>query len=266
MTAIRKSEAKIRIQKALDEISTLKGESRASQVFQKWYRNTRLALQHIFGEDSSQVQEYNDVSYSPIFVSDATIASAYSSGLSKTEALLSSMFEEIDDYWRDEQPVTPSHQESDRYEWEISRRIFVVHGRDEGTLQTVVRVLEKLELVPIVLKDQSNEGRTVIEKFEDYSDVGFAVALCTPDDVGALATDADNLRPRPRQNVVLEWGFFVGRLGRNRVCALIKSEVELPSDYAGVMYIKVDDSGAWQLELVRELSSAGIQTDANKLV
>ena len=266
MTAVRKSEAKIRIQKALDEIPTLTGESLDSQVFQKWYRNTRLALQYVFGVDSSQVQEFNDISYSPIVVSDTAFASAYRSGLSQTEALLSSMYEEIDDYWDDEQSIKPSHQESDGSEREISRRIFVVHGRDEGTLQMVVRVIEKLELVPIVLKDQSNEGRTVIEKFEDYSDVGFAVALCTPDDAGALATEADNLRPRPRQNVVFEWGFFVGRLGRNRVCALTKNSVELPSDYAGVLYIDLDDAGAWQFLLCREFSSAGIEVDANKLV
>ena len=266
MMSIPKSEAKERIQKALDEVPTLRAQSRSSQAFQRWYRGTRLALEYIFGKTSPQVQEFNDISYSSIVISSAAIASAYTSGLNQTEALLASMLDEIEDYWPDDQPAATSRLESDAPEPEISRRIFVVHGRDEGTLQMVVRALEKLELVPIVLKDQSNEGRTVMEKFEDYSDVGFAVALCTPDDVGALSTEADNLRPRPRQNVVLEWGFFVGRLGRNRVCALTKNGVELPSDYAGVLYIDLDDTGAWQFSLCREFSAAGIEVDANKLV
>ena len=266
MMSMSKSEAKNRIQKALDGIPALRKEGRRNQNFQIWYRNTRLMLEHLFGKDSSQVEEFTDISYSPIFVSSSAIAAAFASGLSSTEALLNSILEEIGLYWPDEEHSHTSGRVKDAPEPSLSRRIFVVHGRDEGTLQTVMRVLEKLELEPIVLKDQSNEGRTVIEKFEDYADVGFAVALCTPDDVGTLATETDNLRPRPRQNVVLEWGFFVGRLGRNRVCALTKSEVELPSDYAGVVYINLDDAGAWQMLLCRELSSAGIEVDANKLV
>ena len=146
-----------------------------------------------------------------------------------------------------------------------TKQIFVVHGRDDGTKAMVARVLEQLELEPIILQEQPNQGRTIIEKFEDYAQVGFAVILCTPDDVGALESAQDNLRPRPRQNVVLEWGFFLGKIGRNRVCALIKGDMEIPSDYAGVIYLPLDDAGAWQIRLVAELQNAGFPVDANKL-
>ena len=147
----------------------------------------------------------------------------------------------------------------------MSNRVFVVHGRDEGTRSIVARFLESLNLEAIILQERANEGRTIIEKFEDYADVGFAVVLCTPDDVCKLDTEGEELRPRPRQNVVLEWGFFLGSLRRNRVCALLKGDVEIPSDYAGVVYIRLDESGGWQTQLAIELQRAGLPVDLNDL-
>ena len=142
----------------------------------------------------------------------------------------------------------------------------MVSGRDEGTTDTVARFLENLELDPVILREQPNEGRTIIEKFEEYAQVGFAVVLCTPDDVGALAAEQDQLKSRPRQNVVLEWGYFLGKIGRQRVCALIRGDMEIPSDYSGVVYIRMDDSQGWQLQLTRELYQAGLPVDANKIL
>ena len=130
----------------------------------------------------------------------------------------------------------------------------------------MARFLENLELEPVILQEQPNEGRTIIEKFEEYAQVGFAVILCTPDDVGALATEQAQLKPRPRQNVLLEWGFFLGLIGRGRVCALVKGDVEIPSDYSGVVYIQMDDSQGWQFQLLRELHKAGLPVDANRLL
>lgn len=147
----------------------------------------------------------------------------------------------------------------------MTNRVFVVHGRDEGTRSIVARFLESLKLEAIILQEQANEGRTVIEKFEDYADVGFAVVLCTPDDIGKLDAEGEELRPRPRQNVVLEWGFFLGSLRRNRVCALLKGDVEIPSDYAGVVYIKLDESEGWRTQLAIELQRAGLPVDLNDL-
>jgi predicted nucleotide-binding protein len=142
--------------------------------------------------------------------------------------------------------------------------VFLVHGRDEAALQATARFLEKLRLPVIVLREQPNEGRTIIEKFVDYSDVGFAVVLLTPDDRGGLASDAYGaLRLRSRQNVILELGFFLGKLGRKRVCALYQEEVEIPSDYGGVAFVKLDKGCAWRLELAREMKAAGLEIDMN---
>ena len=131
----------------------------------------------------------------------------------------------------------------------------------------VARFLEGLELKPIILQEQPNEGRTIIEKFEDYAGtVGFAVAICTPDDVGALATEPDNLKPRMRQNVVLELGYFAGKIGRKRVCALVKGDIETPSDYDGVVYIPMDAAEGWKLQLARELRAADLPVNMDGLL
>jgi predicted nucleotide-binding protein len=147
----------------------------------------------------------------------------------------------------------------------VSRAIFVVHGHDEGARETVAGFLRKLDLTPIILHEHANQGRTIIEKFEDKSnDVGFAVVLLTPDDVGG--TDATKLQPRARQNVILELGYFVAKLGRDRVCALKKGDIEVPTDYIGVGYVDLDPKGGWRLDLAREIKAAGIDVDLNKAV
>ena len=147
-----------------------------------------------------------------------------------------------------------------------SREVFLVHGRDEAAKQAVARFIEKLDLTPVILHEQPSEGRTIIEKFEKYSNVGFAIVLITPDDVGALAEEKRNLKPRARQNVILELGFFLGKLGRHRVCALYKQDVEIPSDYKGVLFIPMDAGNGWQLSLAKEIKAAGIKLDLNKVI
>ena len=134
-----------------------------------------------------------------------------------------------------------------------SKKVFVVHGRDDQTKSRVARFLEILGLTPVILHEQSNQGRTIIEKFEQHADVSFAVVLLTPDDVGGLRSGQTTLERRPRQNVIFEMGYFIGRLGRSRVCAITKGEVEIPSDYSGVLYIELDNSEEWQAALGKEL-------------
>src|SRR5262249_21992550 len=118
----------------------------------------------------------------------------------------------------------------------------------------------------VILHEQASQGKTIIEKFESHADVGFAVILLTPDDVGAssAAYQAEQpLAPRARQNVVFEHGFFIGRFGRGRVCALHKG-IEIPSDLQGVIYVPFDEKGAWRLDLAREMKAAGMNVDLNK--
>ncbi|TDG05286.1 hypothetical protein E1N52_26485 [Paraburkholderia guartelaensis] len=145
----------------------------------------------------------------------------------------------------------------------MSNKVFIVHGHDGEARETVARYLHGLGFEPVILHEQANQGRTVIEKIEANRDVGFAVVLLTPDDVGRSVKE-DELKPRARQNVLLELGYFICHLGRERVCALRRGNVDIPSDFAGVVWESMDDGGGWRLALARELRAAGHEVDLNK--
>lgn len=137
-----------------------------------------------------------------------------------------------------------------------SNSIFIVHGRDDAAKTEVARLVERAGLEAIILHEQANGGRTIIQKFEDHgSAAGFAIVIMTPDDLGGLNTTS--LQPRARQNVIGEMFWFAGRLGRERVCALKKGAIEVPTDFAGVGYVDMDDSGTWKKVVLRELDHAG---------
>jgi predicted nucleotide-binding protein len=145
-------------------------------------------------------------------------------------------------------------------------KVFVVHGRDDLAKVTVARFLEKLGLQAVILHEQASAGRTLIEKIEAYTDVGFAIVVYTPDDVGAEAATKPALKHRARQNVVFEHGYLIGKLGRSNVCALLKGDVEKPSDISGIVYVPFDDRGAWNTEVAKEMNHAGYTIDLNRLV
>jgi hypothetical protein len=146
-------------------------------------------------------------------------------------------------------------------------KVFVVHGHDRDLTNQVLEFLERIDLTPISLGEEPNKGMTIIEKFESHADVGFAVVLFSPDDLGAdkESAKAGNLQPRARQNVVLELGYFIARLGRSRVCALRRGDVEVPSDILGFGYVDFDSNLLWQQQPIRELHAAGYKLDPNIL-
>ena len=160
-----------------------------------------------------------------------------------------------------EAPSMPSVDGLDERPFGVnSRKVFVVHGHDDAAKDRVALFLQKVKLDTIILHEQPNGGRTIIEKFETYSgDVAFAVVLLTPDDRWDDTS-------RARQNVIMELGYFIGRLGRTRVCALHKGKVELPSDYQGVLYVEMDDSGTWKNKLAQELVQAKVPIDLSALL
>ena len=172
------------------------------------------------------------------------------------------MIIEIEGYWEDEAVEQLLNEPYDEVK-PGPNKIFLVHGRDTIIKKQVDSFLKALGLFPVILHEQSNQGLTIIEKFEKHANVDFAVALLTPDDVGGLQVDDGNLESRARQNVVLELGYFIGRLGRDRVCAMTKGDVELPSDYTGIVYISLDDLATWKGELARELKAAGFEVNTS---
>jgi predicted nucleotide-binding protein len=148
-----------------------------------------------------------------------------------------------------------------------TRKVFLVHGHHEAAREKIARFLERLDLEPVILHEQPNKGRTIIEKFTDYSQVAYAVVLLTGDDIGGTkGTAKTSLLPRARQNVIFELGYFLGKLGRDRVCALYEPGVDILSDYTGVLYLQLDSSDSWRLLLARELKAVGLPVDMNKAV
>lgn len=137
-------------------------------------------------------------------------------------------------------------------------RVFIVHGRDDEAKHEVARFVEKLKLKAIILHEQNSTGRTIIEKLEHFTDVDFALVLLTPDDIGGLKNDLKSLRPRARQNVILELGYLMGKLGRPKVCALVKGNIEKPADYDGVVYILMDENEGWKKKVLNELLALNI--------
>lgn len=146
----------------------------------------------------------------------------------------------------------------------VKSRVFVVHGHDPR-YQAVARLIEKLGLDAVVLKEQPSEGRTIMEKLEAQSDVGFAVVLFTPDDLGSASKSGAEVLGRARQNVVFELGYFVGKLGRKHVALLYVDGTETPSDLSGVVYIPLDSNEAWAYLLVKELKAAGYKVSADSI-
>ena len=118
-------------------------------------------------------------------------------------------------------------------------QVFIVHGHDDLAKSETARFIENLGFEPIILHEQASLGRTIIEKIENYSNVGFGIVLYTPCDIGAKNGEENNLKPRARQNVVFEHGFLIGKIGRENVCALVENNIETPNDISGVVYISL---------------------------
>lgn len=145
------------------------------------------------------------------------------------------------------------------------KEVFIVHGHDNEAKIKAARFVEKLNLKPIILHEQASSGKTIIEKIESYSDVGFGIVLYTPCDVGAVKKENLDLKDRARQNVIFEHGFLIGKIGRENVCALVKSEIETPNDISGVVYIEMDKGDAWQFQLAKEMKNSGYEIDMNNI-
>jgi predicted nucleotide-binding protein len=144
--------------------------------------------------------------------------------------------------------------------------VFIVHGHDSSAKHEAARLVEALGLKATILSERANGGQTLIEKFEKHAgDAGFAIALFTPDDLGHPFSKPEMIATRARQNVVLELGYFIGKLSRHKVAILYKQGVELPSDVLGVAYVEMDERGAWRLQVANELRNAGYDVDLNRL-
>ncbi|MGJ0848775.1 TIR domain-containing protein [Tissierella praeacuta] len=147
-------------------------------------------------------------------------------------------------------------------------KIFIVHGHDDAMKESVARVVERFGIEAIILHERTDKGRHIMEKLEGESkDVGFAIVLLSGDDICYSGFMPDKQRTRARQNVVFELGYFIGKLGKDRVLSLYTQDknFEMPSDYSGVLYTEYDATGMWKYKLGKELKSSGYDIDLNEL-
>ena len=255
--AIRQLTRRIDDLKSLDVAPAMANESGAVEVA---ISDVKEAIREVFGPNSPEMKEHQYIRLwaGPMLMnmSDAAIVNATEAGRKQVIEILNGLVRRLKEKQEDMGgEMTTVGKVTD------SRKIFLVHGHDQAVTSVVARFLEKLRLQAVILHEQPNEGQTIIEKFERHADVGFAVVLLTPDDVGGSAPGSD-LRPRARQNVILELGYFIGKLGRPRVCALYVAGVELPSDLHGLVWVPYD-SGSWQTKLASEMRATGISVDMN---
>jgi predicted nucleotide-binding protein len=258
----QKAKAFQRLKELRAQADDLKYEDRENGRLDEWERGVKTALIRLFGNSSQVVKDFGVVRFGSMPINDYSHESdwhaSFRFGLINAKSLLNAAIQEIVDY----DLHAPPGSDSALNAMPLARKAFVVHGHDNEMKEAVARFLERLGLAPIILHEQASAGATVIEKIEKNADVGFAVVLLSPDDVGARASDREKLNPRARQNVLLELGYFLGRLGRNRVVAILRGKLEVPSDLEGVVYIPFEGEG-WKLNIVRELKAIGYDVDAS---
>jgi predicted nucleotide-binding protein len=162
-----------------------------------------------------------------------------------------------------EKTMTSTQQAT--YDSDINRRVFVVCGQDSEMKQAVTNALAKLRLVPVVMCEEASQGRKIVERFQEYNDVDFALVLLSPDDSVYVKDEPPTKRKlRPRQDVVFELGFLLGKLGKSNVLVLFRecSNFEIPSNFEGIKVVAFDDRESWKFALIRELTNCGYNVSA----
>jgi predicted nucleotide-binding protein len=233
------------------------------EKFRKWDKFNEDMLESLFTDDRI-AKEYSF--WVGFGLGERTFeeqVAEHHSDVRKRLSRLESIKERLDLYDEPAHAIATARQRS--HTPSSSRKVFVVHGRDDQSKEAVARTLERLNLEAVILHEQAAQGRTLIEKFEVHSDVAFAIVLLTPDDIGYPHDEPAKAQPRACQNVVLELGFFLGRLGRDKVCALKRGDVEAPSDIDGLEYIPMDDGGAWRFHMAGEIANVIDGVDLNNL-
>ena len=253
-----------KLKKLIEETDGLikKDITSADPEFAAWEMKVKRFISKKYGEESLEMKSFCNTIFSlPLFIMDKSdeeinrdSINACHHVLNSTKAILETYLEELQDEENTNQSFSPGSPR------DLSK-IFIVHGHDGELKESVARVLEKQNIDPVILSEQTNNGLTIIEKFEKNSEVGGAICLFTADDIGRAKSEAEP-NPRARQNVLFETGFFMGKLGRDRVVILADSEVEIPSDLLGVVYT---NTNSWKFELLQELNSMGYNIDFNKL-
>lgn len=235
--------------------------------FKEWeFRADRFLAKH-YGQESEERIRFSQVDFGEYHGQNDILGGIrYKSGLQEAKAIFKVYLDELEqeDFDRAAERIKAVGGEVVKINNWVEKKydkVFIVHGHDNALKQEVARIVEKQGLEAIILSEQANQGKTIIEKIEENSEVGAAICLFTGDDYGR-AKDATSENLRARQNVVFEAGYFMGKLGRGNVILIASPDIEIPSDLQGVVYTNKD---MWQTDVLRELKAIGYNVDFNKL-
>lgn len=254
-----------KLKNIISEIDDLisKGVTSSDVEFSKWENRAKSFILSIYSKDDYQYQEFDNISFHYIdfykisgFGPHINQVEVCRNGLLTAKGQLENILETL------EEENEPNKSSNDDVNIKKYDKVFIVHGHNVELKESVARIIERQGIEAIILSEQASKGRTIIEKFEDNSDVSGAICLFTADDLGKAKKDSvDN--SRARQNVVLETGYFMGKLGRDHVVILADKGIEMPSDLSGVVYT---DTESWKFDLLKELKAMGYTIDSNKLL
>ena len=245
-----------KLRKLYNEIDELKNKDSSSDSdFKAWKTDVQLCLSGLYGENSIQFKNFNSRHFSPMVIGGNTDwHKPYVRDLETTK-------KEFERYICDfEEEGINTNMGKNRTS---NNKVFIVHGHDGEPKEKVARRLEQQGIEAIILSEQVNRGRTIIEKLEAYSDVNVAIILFTQDDLGVAKEEKGNEKYRARQNVVFEAGYFMGYLGRENIIMIADENVEIPGDLSGMVYTTRD---SWEFEMLKELNAAGMKVNMNKLL
>lgn len=240
--------------KLYNEIDELQSKENSNDSdFRAWKTDVEICLSDLYGASSTQFRNFKNRLFAPIG-RNVDKHEIYVQDLETTKKEFERYIGDFEDESKNV-PVTKKRT--------ANNKVFIVHGHDGELKEKVARRLEQQGIEAIILSEQVNRGKTIIEKLEAYSDVHVVIALFTKDDFGAAKEEKGNEKYRARQNVVFEAGYFMGCLGRENTIIIVEENVEIPGDLSGMVYTTKDN---WEFEMLKELNAAGMKIDMNKLL
>lgn len=241
------------LQDIINEIDDLieKNVTSSSPEFVSWKVKAERYVIKKYGKESYEFKKLSELHFSLVVM---TLNTPHSNFVKACRNDLLRAKEILSVYLQDTEPQYETEPAQKLANFE---KIFIVHGHDEALKQQVARIIEQQGIEAIILNEKPNQGKTIIEKIESYSNVNAAICLFTPDD-----TCSDGTK-RPRQNVVFEAGYFMGKIGRENVICIANNEFEILSDLQGVVYV---NRNHWEIDILKELKAIGYKVDLNKLI
>ncbi|MCI0507753.1 MAG: nucleotide-binding protein [Gammaproteobacteria bacterium] len=283
------------LKRLIDDIEKVRIKERMSSKFKSWHRETLETLERVFDRKSRQVKDFEAIRYNLAAFSNKTPESkfeeAFQHGLMSAAVMLSAAVKDLQlgnttnpasaaapvkapepvvkvpaPAPSNPEPAAPVKSVSSPVAPSIAReppaivkramaassnKIFIVYANDIGMKDDVSSFLSKVGLSTVVLKDSAGSNSSLIDELDKHDNAPYAIVMLNPDASGIAG------------NTVYELGMIVGRLGRNRVCALVKKNIDILADYSGISYVPVDSPGAWKFLLIKQLKDAGFNIDAN---